>query len=139
MYGKILILNEIRRFLPESPRWLLEKGKIDEAKQVFAQIARWNGAEKLKDQYVENLAHKMSSTKGGGKGSGSSGYAQLICNPNFRIKILPFLFIFFSYSLVYYGISFNTKNLSGNIYLNMIYMGLIDAIAFPLAVPIINW
>ena len=48
------------------------------------------------------------------------------------------MLVWFAYSAVYYGISFNTKNLSGNIYLNMVYMGLIDAVGFPLAVPVIN-
>ena len=30
-------------FLPESPRWLVEKQRLSDAEKCFDQIARWNG------------------------------------------------------------------------------------------------
>lgn len=30
-------------FIPESSRWLLSKGKLEETKQILHKIARWNG------------------------------------------------------------------------------------------------
>lgn len=32
-----------RRFLPESPRWLLAKGRIEEALKILETLARVNG------------------------------------------------------------------------------------------------
>ena len=32
-------------WLPESPRYLVQKGELDKARNVFEQIARWNGVE----------------------------------------------------------------------------------------------
>jgi len=41
--------------------------------------------------------------------------------------------IWLTYATVYYGLNYNVKNMSGNLYLNMFLMGLSDAIGYPLA------
>jgi OCT family organic cation transporter-like MFS transporter 1 len=30
-------------FMPESPRWLLQKGRLDDAKQILEKILKFNG------------------------------------------------------------------------------------------------
>ena len=42
-------------------------------------------------------------------------------------------------AIVYYGIAFNAKNLSGNPYLNMLYLGLFDLVASPAPIFLNNW
>jgi len=46
--------------------------------------------------------------------------------------------IWFSWAVVYYGLSFNIKNLRGDPYLNMFLMGLSDAVGYPAALLINN-
>ena len=44
-------------FLPESPRWLLRKGRVDEADQVLRNVAQVNGKEStLPDNFKDLIA-----------------------------------------------------------------------------------
>ena len=129
------------RFLPESPRFLISKGKTAEAKRVFAQIAKWNGCDKVDDATIDKLVFEATSSNEPDSKNNKSktGYIQLVLNQKYRLKILVFMSLWFSCSLIYYGISFGSKNLSGDIFLNVVFLGLIDATAFPSAVFTIDW
>ncbi|PAA82487.1 hypothetical protein BOX15_Mlig006763g1 [Macrostomum lignano] len=37
-------------FVPESPRWLVLRGRTEDAKKVFSQLARWNGVQWTPDE-----------------------------------------------------------------------------------------
>uniref|UniRef100_A0A1I8G5G2 MFS domain-containing protein n=1 Tax=Macrostomum lignano TaxID=282301 RepID=A0A1I8G5G2_9PLAT len=42
-------------FVPESPRWLVLRGRTEDAKKVFSQLARWNGVQWTPDEnFVRN-------------------------------------------------------------------------------------
>lgn len=55
---------------------------------------------------------------------------QLIITRTLNLQVISIynMAIWFAWSLTYYGISFNIKNLEGNIYLNVFYMGLVNAL-----------
>lgn len=43
----------------------------------------------------------------------------------YRFQLVVLMFAWFASQLIYYGISFNMKNLSGDPYLNVFYMGMV--------------
>ena len=49
-------LISCRWFVPESPRWLLSTGRVDEAEVVVQTIAKWN-----KKDIPANFVHQMVS------------------------------------------------------------------------------
>lgn len=133
--------------MPESPRWLLCHGKTEEAIEVFDQIARWNGKPNVNPSDVkvlqkvillgngesldriDSLASLTTTTKN--KKSFCSSHSILFSSfkifhyREYRFQMLVLMFSWFASQLIYYGISFNMKNLTGDPYLNVLYMGIV--------------
>ncbi|CAG7834817.1 unnamed protein product [Allacma fusca] len=125
-------------FLPESPRWLLMNGKVDEAKAVLKTIAKVNKREPVKEAIVENLADPI------GYGDDCDPKAALstvqFCrNAKFFRKTVIFMGCWFTVNLLYYGIGFNMKNLSGDPYWNVFCMSIGDLIGLRSAIFVSKW
>jgi hypothetical protein len=65
-------------------------------------------------------------------------YLDFFRDDELKRKTLLLMGIWFSWSIVYFGISYNIKNLRGDIYLNVGLMGLSDALGYPAALLINN-
>ncbi|XP_046365965.1 solute carrier family 22 member 15-like [Haliotis rufescens] len=111
--------------VPESMRWLAAHGRLKEAEEVVDQMARYNGTKKpantsaiLKQVAEEELRGRESNRK--------YTYLDLyrpwsLCWKSFIIQI-----IWLNVACVYYGISFGVGHLTGNLYLNMFLVAVID-------------
>ncbi|XP_062908740.1 organic cation/carnitine transporter 2-like isoform X1 [Mobula hypostoma] len=112
-------------FVPESPRWLLFKGRIQEAEAIIQHIAKKNGitppAVVFSDLELEEM--KVKSVI-------SHTIIHLVKTSNIRaITIINFL-VWMILSIEYYGLSLNTPNLNGDAYLNCFFSAAIEVPAY---------
>ena len=104
-------------------------------------IAKFNGAQPVNRAALEHLAEKerkagdeSEKTDSGNRLSALDFYR----DKELRRRLLSLQGIWFTRSLIYFGISYNIKNQPGDPYLTMIYMGLVDTLANPSSLLITN-
>ncbi|XP_073978691.1 organic cation transporter protein-like isoform X2 [Rhodnius prolixus] len=120
-------------FIPESVRWLLTKGRTEEAKENLRAVARENN--KLLDESVlEELCAQSEVDRkaivNGAEPAKRPSLIDLFKYPNLRKKSLIIFFLWFVNSGTYYGLSWNTSNLGGNEYLNFVISGAVEVPAY---------
>ncbi|KAK7497283.1 hypothetical protein BaRGS_00011577 [Batillaria attramentaria] len=106
-------------FIPESPRWLVSKGRHEEAQKVLEVVARINGRSLPPRFQIEALA-SMAGVRAASGPKGKQGVSPLSL---FRIPrlFLRYTLLYFCWILTimcYYGLMLNVSNMSGNIFLN---------------------
>lgn len=110
------LIHFFRRFvLPESPRWLLCKGRVAEVKTIIRAAAAFN-KRPLPDNLDKLLKPPLNDE------SQSAGVCELFHSKYLRLITFCFLCIWFTMNLVYYGLVLNMNSFGGNIYLNSVIM-----------------
>jgi OCT family organic cation transporter-like MFS transporter 4/5 len=99
-----IIFLIIYHFIPESPRWLLSQGRVEEAKIILEKAGKTNGR-----QWPENLVLEGKS-KDPEAGSGAT-ILDLFKTPNLRKNTLIQYFNWFTASFVYYALTFDSGSL----------------------------
>ena len=95
--------------MPESPRWLLAKGKKEEAMKAINRICEWNNKPTTRvKEFVESYTEEKVIT---GK------YLDLFEHPSIRRNTILMCFAWFSVSMGYYGLFYNTPPLQWSIFL----------------------
>ncbi|XP_059089310.1 organic cation transporter protein-like [Tigriopus californicus] len=97
-------------WVPESPRWLLSKGRVERTKKTFLRGARMNG-KILKEEDLYTLAHTADKVE-------NLGCLSLFGTFTLVKHTLIIYWTWIVCSMVFYGLSLNAVNLAGNIYLN---------------------
>ncbi|KAK6174804.1 hypothetical protein SNE40_013382 [Patella caerulea] len=119
--------------VPESIRWLAVKGKIDEAESVIERVAMMNGRtkpDKTREMLIELSQEETEKTKGGKKYS----YIDLYRGWKMAKHTIITHLVWWSLSASYYGFAFGVGKFSGNFYLNMFLMNILE---FPVFIPVI--
>ncbi|KAK7469872.1 hypothetical protein BaRGS_00036092 [Batillaria attramentaria] len=110
-------------FVSESPRWLISRGRIAEAKNILETAARLNkrpvpdfsGLERVVQ--IEDLKRQEQK---------KYFYWHLFSSCSMARGTLILMYGWFVSSAVYYGMNFNVKNLAGDRYLNALISGLVE-------------
>uniref|UniRef100_A0A1I7TSC4 MFS domain-containing protein n=1 Tax=Caenorhabditis tropicalis TaxID=1561998 RepID=A0A1I7TSC4_9PELO len=121
----------ILAFLHESPRWLMQKGKVSHAKKVFISIEKFDGVPVSKslnevelEIFLENEHNKQvedANTKVGKQHS----FWHLFKTREIMTGTFVIAFTFFATTLINYSIMFNLGAVAGSIYMNSILIGLL--------------
>ncbi|KAH8332812.1 hypothetical protein KR074_011293 [Drosophila pseudoananassae] len=114
--------------VPESARWLLLKGRKDEAFVIIEKAAKENRVEipnEIYEQLVEEVAEKKKQDELTASQPAATVF-DLLRYPNLRRKTLLIFFDWFVNSGVYYGLSWNTNNLGGNQLVNFMISGAVE-------------
>ncbi|XP_068157095.1 organic cation transporter protein isoform X1 [Drosophila tropicalis] len=114
--------------VPESPRWLLVKGRIDEVRRIIESAAKFNGRQLPPDYQLTPPTQESSS----------QDFTYLFRSSYLRRISICFLCIWFTMNLVYYGIILNMSSFGGNVYLNSALAGLVEVPAIAVAMYIIT-
>uniref|UniRef100_A0A2H1W2A4 SFRICE_008256 n=1 Tax=Spodoptera frugiperda TaxID=7108 RepID=A0A2H1W2A4_SPOFR len=116
--------------LPESFRWLFSKGRYEEGLNVLSRSEKMNNVNVPKDHYeqVEKQATKQrDERKCDNAERNQSTFNQMLTSPMIWKRLFICSFLWISSTLVYYGLSINAIELSGNRYVNYIVILVIEA------------
>ncbi|XP_077393026.1 organic cation/carnitine transporter 2-like [Festucalex cinctus] len=112
-------------FLPESPRWLVSRGRVSQAEVVLRSAALENHVEApeviFKITKVENQSIDQSE---------SLNFVDLVRTRNVRHMSLILWIVWFSLNVSYFGMSFNMSSLSGNPFVNYFLLAAIELPAY---------
>ncbi|XP_008549084.1 organic cation transporter protein [Microplitis demolitor] len=130
--------------IPESPRWLLSKNRIDEAEVIVQHMARVN-RKTVPTNFLRKIEMETLKKRGiscNGRNSSelsmemqtnedrppppSATPMDIIKNPNIRKKFFILAFDWVANAVVYNGLSYNTTNLGVSDYLAFFIGGIVE-------------
>ena len=134
----ILVFSLVWFFLPESPRWLIAKGKIDEAKEIIEDAARVNKVKLLDHSFVQS----ESGTKIEKTVPPVYGFKDMFCKSQIVITMCLF-FCWPVITMLFYGLSLSADKIkmTDNVYLSFILVSLIEIpshIFLPLIIDVVG-
>ncbi|CAH0603079.1 unnamed protein product [Chrysodeixis includens] len=104
--------------LPESPRWLLMREKLEEANIVLKTIARVNGKD-LPEEYTMKLQKQVIEQKERGESKVKSVSVFALCRtPNMRLKTFLITLNWCASEMVYVGLSYYGPAIGDNQYMS---------------------
>lgn len=97
-----------RYFLPESPRWLLARGRISELKEIIETAAKWNG-----QTLPSNFEKHLNPPENAEQSSGS--FADLFKTEYLRTTLM-IIIAWYTLVLQYMAMTLHISEMGGNIY-----------------------
>lgn len=124
-----ILITSFRFIIPESPRWLIAKGKIEELKRDVKKTAQINrtefpinvfNAEFKNPERIENA--ELSEEKDSGKAS----LVDLFTPRPILFRTLCMFYNWLVTTLCYYGLTMTASNLSDDIFVNYILLVFVE-------------
>ena len=104
--------------LPESPRWLLSKGRVEEARVIMEKGARWNNI-KVDLSDLRNPAENVEKED-------QLGFSDLFKTKEMLIITVVMFFNWPIITMGYFGLGLSMTELGGNIFVDFILGALVE-------------
>ncbi|KAM6972480.1 solute carrier family 22 member 7a [Aplochiton taeniatus] len=110
-------------WIPESARWLLANGKVEEARKYLVQCAKVNGKYGNTSILDTEILQKVTVSEVANK---SHSYLDLVRTPKLRKITICSGILWFAVAFTYYGISFKITGFGLNMYLTHFVYGAVE-------------
>ena len=111
-------------WLPESPRWLIARGRMDEARQLLSDASKKNGRPMEPEQIILTKPAAAAA---------SGGFLDIMRHPTLRLHTLVMYFNWFTTAFIMYGLALSWQELTDGLFLNFLIGTLLDFPAKTLA------
>lgn len=121
-------------FIPESPRWLLSQGRLEEAELIVRNAAKANKTDAPEDIFKFLQSAPLSEKK-----KTSYNICDLLRWGSLRWLSLTLWVVWNSVTIAYFALSLNTSNLHGDPYFNCFLSALVEVPAYVLSWVMFRW
>lgn len=126
MYTPPFLLISYLWIIPESIRWNIRKGRIEEAKATLRKLAKVNGKE-----ISEKTLDRLNIMECDARKEEGNQFFQSLKSPILLLRFMNACFGWMTCAFIFYGLSLNSVTLaSGNKYLNFILTSLVEIPAY---------
>nr|NP_650526.1 uncharacterized protein Dmel_CG8925, isoform A [Drosophila melanogaster]AAF55282.1 uncharacterized protein Dmel_CG8925, isoform A [Drosophila melanogaster] len=152
-----LIMLSIWFWLPESPRWLLAQGRLDELCGLIERAARMNGTSaSLPSNYRKTLeaavpravqsppeattSVESKAVEADAPDPSASGHVNpllVVFSAKYWRTTCLTLVIWLTLIIIYFGLTLHLSNLGGNIYINSAVAGTVEAISICISILVV--
>ncbi|XP_045467966.1 solute carrier family 22 member 1-like isoform X2 [Harmonia axyridis] len=130
VYGPSILVIFMWWSIPESIRWYLSKGRIEEPKRILRSFAEANGKQ-ISEESLDKLKLILKEQQ---ELHESVTFVDLLKSTPLFLRFLNCSFCWITCAFLFYGMTLNSVTLSSNSYLDFIYISLTEIPAYCSAV-----